>query len=74
MDEAKLMDGFYCKGDLCHVESCNVFSEDFVFDEHSHQITAWQELHKHVQECAVLKGSVKLDDPRAVGLGENVTF
>lgn len=74
MYETKLVDGLYRERDLGHVETCNVFSEDFVLDQHRHQVTTWQELHKHVEESVVLEGCVQLNDPWTVGLGENVTF
>lgn len=66
VNEAELVDSFYCKSDLSHVEASDVLSEDLVLDEHSHQVTTRQELHKHVQESIVLEGCVQLDDPRAV--------
>lgn len=72
--ETKLVDSLYCKRDLGHVESCDILSKDFVLDQHSHQITTWQELHKHVKEGVVLEGRVQLDNPWTVGLGEDVTF
>ena len=37
---AKLVYGFYCECDLGHVEASNVFSEDFVLDQHGHQVTS----------------------------------
>ena len=74
MDEAQLVNCFDCKCDFSHVKSGDVFSEDLIFDKHSHKITARQELHKHVEEGVVLEGRVQLDDPRAVRLGENVTL
>jgi hypothetical protein len=72
--EAKLVHRFYRKRNLGHVEAGNVLGEDLVLDEHSHQITTWQELHEHVEEGVVLKGRVQLDNPRAVRLGEDITF
>jgi len=72
--ETKLVDGLYRKRDLGHVETCNVFSEDFVLDQHCHQVTTWQELHKHVEESVVLEGRVQFNNPWTVGLGENITF
>src|SRR4051812_27443673 len=74
MDEAKLMDCLYSKGDLCHVEASDVFSENFVLDEHRHQITARQEFHQHVEERAVLESGVKFDNPWTVGLSKNIAF
>ena len=66
MDEAQLVDGFYGKDNLCHVKPCDVLRENFVLDQHSHQIAAGQELHKHVQEGIVLERRVQLNDPGAV--------
>ena len=74
MYETKLVDGLYRERDLGHVKSCNVLGEDFILDQHRHQVTTWQELHKHVKEGVVLEGCVQLDNPWTVGFGENVTF
>ena len=74
MDEAQLVDSFYSKDDFCHVKPCDVLGEDFVLDEHSHQITTGQELHEHVQEGVVLECGVQFNNPRAVRFGENITF
>lgn len=74
MYEAKLVHGLNGQSKLSHVETSDILGEDFILDEHGHQITTGQELHQHVQESVVLKGSVKLDNPRAVRLGENVTL
>lgn len=74
VDETKLMDGFYSKGDLGHVEAGDVLGENLVLNEHGHEVTAGQELHEHVEERAVLEGGVQLDDPRTVRLCENVAL
>lgn len=74
VNETKLVHGFYGQYNLCHIESCDVFGKDFVFDEHGHQVTSRQELHEHVQEGVVLERGVQLNDPRAVRFGEDVTF
>jgi hypothetical protein len=66
VNETKLVDCFYRKRDLGHVEARNVLCEDLVLDEHGHQVTTRQELHQHVQEGVVLEGGVQLDDPRTV--------
>ena len=72
--ETKLVNSLYRKRDLGHVETCNVLSEDFVLDQHRHQVTTWQELHKHVKEGGDLERSVKLDEPWTLGVGENVAL
>lgn len=74
MYKTKLVNSFYRKRNLGHVEARDVFGEDFVLDQHGHQVTTWQELHKHVEEGVVLKCCVQLDNPWTVGLCENVTF
>jgi hypothetical protein len=74
MDETKFVDSFNGKNNLCHVEACNVLRKNLVLDEHRHQVTSRQELHEHVEEGSVLEGSVQLDDPWTVGLGEDVTL
>lgn len=74
MDETKLVDSLYGKSDFGHVETCDVFGENFVLDQHSHQIASRQKLHKHVKEGTVLESRVQLDDPRAVRLSENITL
>jgi hypothetical protein len=66
VDETKLVNSLYGKSDFRHVETRNVFSEDFVLDEHSHQIASGQELHKHVKKGVVLESCMQLDDPWAV--------
>ena len=74
MDEAQLVHGFNRERKLSHVKPRNILGENLILDEHSHQVTAGQELHEHVQEGVVLESGVELDDPRAVRLGENVTL
>lgn len=74
MNEAKFMYSFNRKYDFGHVKAGDVLCEDFVLDEHRHQITSRQELHEHIQEGVVLERSVQLDDPRAVRLCENITL
>ena len=55
MDEAQLVHSFQSQCDLGHVEPSDVFREDFVLDQHGHEITTWQELHEHVEEGRVLE-------------------
>ena len=74
MYEAKLVDSLNGQGELSHVKASDVLRENLVLDEHSHQITTWQELHEHVQEGVVLESRVELDDPRTVRLGEDITL
>lgn len=74
MNKAELVHSFQGKGDLGHVEACDVLGEDFVLDQHGHQITTGQKLHEHVEESRVLEGRVQLDEPGTVGVGENVTL
>lgn len=74
MDEAQLVDSLDREGNLSHVETSNVFAENLVLDQHSHQVTTGQELHEHVEESVILEGRVQLDQPRAVGVGQNVTL
>ena len=64
--ETKLVYSLYRQCDFGHVEAGNVLGEDFVLDQHSHQITSGQELHEHVKESVVLEGGVQFDNPRAV--------
>lgn len=51
MNEAQFVHSLNGQDNLCHVEPCDVFTKDFVLDEHGHQVTTRQELHKHVEEC-----------------------
>lgn len=74
MYEAKFVDSLDCKGELSHVETGYVFGEDFVLDEHSHQVTTREEFHEQIEEGAVLKRCVELDNPRAVRFGQDVTL
>jgi hypothetical protein len=50
VDEAQLVHSLNSQNDFCHVESCDILAEDFILDEHCHQVTTWQELHEHVEE------------------------
>lgn len=72
--EAKLVNRLNGQSKLCHVKARNVFREDFILDEHCHQVTTRQELHEQVKKRAILERCVELDDPWTVRLGENVTF
>ena len=74
MDEAQLVHRLDSQNDFCHVESCDVLAENLILDEHCHQVTTREELHEHVKEGGVLEGSVKFDEPWALGVGENVTL
>lgn len=74
MNKTKFVHSLNSQGNLSHVETCDIFGEDLILDEHSHQITTGEELHEHVEESAVLEGRVKLDDPRTVGFGKNVAL
>lgn len=74
MDETELVNSLNSENDLCHIESCDVLCKDLVLDEHGHQVATRQELHEHVKEGVVLESGVQLDNPRAVRLGEDVTF
>ena len=58
MYEAQSVHSFDSQSDLSHIESRDVFRKDLVLDKHSHQVTARQELHKHVEESRVLERSV----------------
>ena len=74
MDETQLVNRFDGKDNLRDVEPRDVLGEDLILDKHRHQVSTRQELHQHVEEVGVLEGSVELDDPGAVGLGEDVSF
>ncbi len=74
MDEAQFMHGFNGERDLSHVETGDVLGENLIFDQHGHQVTTGKKLHEHVEEGAVLEGGMQLDNPRAVGLGENISL
>lgn len=43
-------------------------------DIHSHEIAPWQELHDQVEVTRILERKEKLDDPRRIGLCEDVSF
>jgi hypothetical protein len=72
--ETELVDCLYSQGNFCHIKSSDVFRKDFVLDKHCHEISTRKELHEHVEEGVVLERCVQLDDPRAVGLGKNISF
>lgn len=40
MNEPQFVNGFDSQGNLCHVETSNVFRKNLVLDEHSHEVTA----------------------------------
>lgn len=62
------------KNNLCDVEARDILGEDFILDQHRHQIATRQELHEHVKEVGVLEGGIKLHNPGAVGLGQDISF
>ena len=74
MDETEFVHSFQSQRDLGHVETSDVLGEDFVFDQHGHEITTWQELHEHVEEGRVLERCVQLDKPRTVGICKDIAF
>jgi hypothetical protein len=74
MYEAQPVDRFDRQSDFSHVEPGNIFREDLVLDEHSHQITTGQELHEHVKERRVLERSMQLHQPRTVCVRKDITF
>ena len=74
MNEAKLVHSLKSQCDFGHVEASNVLGEDFVLDQHGHQVTTRQELHEHVQESRILERSMQLDEPGTVGVGKDITL
>lgn len=74
MDKPKFMNCLNRQNALGHVEPGNILAEGIVLDEHGHQVTARQELHDQIEIRRVLEGVEQLDDPRRIGLGQNVTF
>ena len=54
---------------LCHIEASDIIRENFILDEHSHQVTTGQIFHQHIQEERVLERGEELDDPWASSLG-----
>lgn len=74
VDEAEFVDGLDREDALGHVEPRDVFGKGVVLDQHGHQVSAGEELHQEVQVVGVLERVVQLDDPRRVGLGEDVAL
>ena len=75
MQEAKFMNSFDGHNDFCHVESSNILRENFILDQHGHQVTTRQEFHQEVKVSSVLERGVQLDQPRVVlGIGQNITL
>lgn len=74
VNETQLVNSFDSQNDLSNVEASDVLREDLILDEHSHQVTSRQELHQHIEEVGILEGIVELDDPRTVGLSQNVSL
>ena len=58
MQETKLMNSLDSHDHFRHIESRNVLRENFILNQHGHQVTTWQKLHKHVEERVVLEGCV----------------
>lgn len=61
---AEVVNSLDRKNAFCHVESCDIFREDVVLHQHSHEITTRKELHDEIQVVRVLKRIEKLNDPR----------
>ena len=74
MNEPQLVHRFNGQHYLGDVEAGDVLGENLVLDQHGHEIATGEELHEHVEEVGILEGGVELDNPGAVGLGENVSF
>lgn len=74
MYKAKLVNCLDSQGDLSHVETRNILSEDLILDKHCHEITSWQELHQHVQKSIVLESGVQLDNPRTIRFCKYITL
>lgn len=49
MNKSLLVDSIEGCHQLSHVESRDIFREDFILDEHGHQITTRQEFHQHIK-------------------------
>ena len=74
MNETEVMNGLDSQNELGHVEASDIFREDLVLDQHGHEISAREEFHEHVEESRVLERSVQFDQPRAVGICQNVSL
>lgn len=48
VDKAQLVNGIDGENDFGNVEARDILGEDFVLDQHGHQIATRQELHQHV--------------------------
>ena len=59
---------------FCDVEPRNILRERVIFNEHAHQIAAWQEFHDEIQVGRILERIKKLDNPGGVWLGEDISF
>ncbi len=74
VNETILMNCVDSQNNLSNIESRNVLRENLIFDEHSHKITSWQELHQHIEEVRILEGCVELHHPWAIRLSQDITF
>ncbi len=74
MNEAEFVHCLDGEHNLGHVKASDVLREDFVFDQHRHQIATREELHEHIEKARILEGRKQLHHPRALGLGQNVTL
>lgn len=48
MNEAQLMDRLNGEHNLSNIETRNILGEDFILDQHGHQVSSRQKLHQHV--------------------------
>jgi hypothetical protein len=74
VNEAELVNRLDRQHTLSHVKPRHVLREGIVLDEHRHQVASGKELHEEVEVVGVLERVVELDDPRRVGLGEDVSL
>jgi hypothetical protein len=74
VNEAKLMDCVDGKYTFCDIEPRDILGESVIFNEHSHEITAREELHDKIQRLRILEGIKQLNHPMRVGLGQNIAL
>jgi len=74
MDEAQLVHRLNSQRELRHIKSSNVLGEDLILDQHRHQIATSQKFHEHVEKGRILKRSVQLHKPGAIGVGQDIAL
>lgn len=74
VNEAHLVDILDGEDTFGNIEPGHVLREGVVLDQHSHQISARQELHDQVQVLGILERIIQLHNPRRFRLCQYISF